>query len=104
VTGETNELSATRSYGYDAASNLTSQTDRNGRVTNFTYDGLNRLTAELWKNGGSTIRTLSYSYDATGKLLTAGDADSAFAYTYDAANRLTQVGRRKRGQVRMALT
>ncbi|MFN0056090.1 MAG: RHS repeat domain-containing protein, partial [Planctomycetales bacterium] len=43
--------------GYDAVGNVTSQTDRNGRLTNFTYDTLYRLTSELWKSGGSTIRT-----------------------------------------------
>ncbi|MSR57401.1 MAG: hypothetical protein EXS05_06990 [Planctomycetaceae bacterium] len=80
-----------RSYVYDAVSNVTGQTDRNGRVTNFTFDTLYRLTAELWKSGGTTIRTLSYAYDAAGELTSAGDADSAYAYTYDAAGRVTQV-------------
>src|SRR6185369_6402878 len=74
-----------------AVGNVTSQTDRNSRVTDFTYDTLYRLTAELWTSGGTTIRTLSYAYDAAGELTSAGDADSAYAYTYDAAGRVTVV-------------
>ena len=52
VTGETNALSKTESFAYNAAGDLTSRTDRNGRVTNYAYDNLHRRTQEQWMSGG----------------------------------------------------
>lgn len=44
---ETNELSQTRSYAYNAMSQLAQITDRLGRVRQFAYDELGRRTQEL---------------------------------------------------------
>ena len=88
---ETNANSASRSFTYDALGELTSKTDRDSRVTNYTYDHAGRLTQEDWMSGGSSIRTLTYVYDAANRLTSASDPDSAYAYTYNAGNLLTQV-------------
>lgn len=88
---ETNELSDTKSYVYDAANQLTKYTDRNGRVTEFGYDNLGRLTSELWKSGSTTVRTLSYAYDALSRQTSASDPDAAYDFTYDAVGRVTQL-------------
>jgi YD repeat-containing protein len=48
VTAETNELSKTRSFAYDATGNLLKRIDRNGRKIEFVYDGLHRRTHERW--------------------------------------------------------
>ncbi len=87
-TSEKNALNKSRVFVYDAASQLTKLTDRNNRVTEYTYDNLGRATAEIWKSGSSTIRTMSYTYDAGSNLLTAGDASAAFVHTYDNLDRL----------------
>jgi len=54
-------------------------------------DKLDRLTDERWKAGSTTLRTISFGYDAAGQMTTAADADSEYAYTYDAAGRVTEV-------------
>jgi RHS repeat-associated protein len=88
---ETNELNKTRTFEYDAANNLTKRTDRNGRVIEFVYDDLHRRTNELWKNGSSTVRTLSWQYDALGRVTNSSDPAAEFDYTYDNLGRRTSV-------------
>ena len=78
-----------RTFQYDAADRLVSQTDRNGRTTDFTYDALGRLTGEQWIDGGSTVRTLSYQYDAADQLTSASDPAATLDFTYDALGRNT---------------
>jgi RHS repeat-associated protein len=85
---ETNELAKTRYFTYDEAGNLFTKTDRNGRVTEYQYDNLNRLTSELWKDGVSTVRTLSFDYDAVGLLTDASDPTATYEYTYNGLNQL----------------
>jgi RHS repeat-associated protein len=70
---------------------LTRQTDRNGRVTEYTYDMLGRLTSEQWKTGGSTVRTLSFAYDAASRLTSASDPAASYAYAYDNLDRIKSV-------------
>jgi RHS repeat-associated protein len=91
VIEETNELNATRYFAYNAVGNLTRRTDRNGRVTEYDYDNLHRLTAERWMNGATTVRTLSYGYDANSQLLSASDPAAAYTYAYDNLGRTTGV-------------
>jgi RHS repeat-associated protein len=89
VVAETNELSDSRTFEYDSASNLTKKVDRLGRITEFNYDHLNRRTAEIWKNGSTTIRTMTFSYDAIGQLLNAADPASESEFVYDPLGRVT---------------
>ncbi|MFO0903211.1 MAG: RHS repeat-associated core domain-containing protein [Pirellulales bacterium] len=41
--------------------------------------------------GGDSLRTISYVYDDAGQLTSVADPDSAYAYTYDALGRVTEV-------------
>src|SRR5262249_7075209 len=77
-------------YAWDSASNLTSQTDRLGRHRNYSYDADNQVTGEAWLNGAATDNLLTYTHDADGNVLTARDLHSAYTYTYDPLDRMTE--------------
>jgi RHS repeat-associated protein len=68
-------------YGYDAAGNRTSMTDRLAQQTTYTYDTLNRLTNFDPPGTGST----SYGYDDAGNRTAAGGT----TYSFNALNQLT---------------
>ncbi len=91
VTKERNTLNKDRLWEYDAASNVTEYTDRNGRVTEYDYDNLHRRTSETWLDGMSVVNTLEYEYDAASQLLTASDDYSDYEYSYDLLGRVTEV-------------
>jgi RHS repeat-associated protein len=88
VVKQIDPLNNTSTMGYDAASRLTSETDRNGRVQNFSYDAANRELGGTWVTGGTTVNTLTFTYDAEGNPLTAADGAGAITMTYDALRRL----------------
>jgi RHS repeat-associated protein len=91
VTGDTNPLGS-RAYVYNGAGELTQVTDRNGRVRQFVYDSDGRRTQEKWLDGGgNVIRTIGYGYDADGRLISSGDADFQYTFTYDADDRLSTI-------------
>jgi RHS repeat-associated protein len=88
---ETTSL-GTRSFTYNSAGDVTRKTDRNGRVTTYTYNSLGQQTAETWLDAqGTSVHTISYTYDTIGDLLTASDAAASYAYNYDALDRVTAV-------------
>jgi RHS repeat-associated protein len=90
MTQRTDPLGKSGTYAYDLADRLTSETDRLGRRQDFSYDNANRLTGAVWKSsGGSTVNTLTYTYDADGNLLTAADQYGTYTFTYDALDRAT---------------
>lgn len=84
---DTNELSDTRYYEYDAAGNLVEYADRNGPVIEHVYDSLQRRIAENWMAGVSTVHTISYSYDAASQLIEASDSAATYIFTYDRLGR-----------------
>ncbi len=84
-----NPLGYSSTYVYDGDGNLTSTTDADGRVRNISYDALNRETGETWVVSGSTVNTLTYTYDAANNLVTAGDQNSTYTMGYDALGRMT---------------
>lgn len=87
---ETNALGKALTFGYDAEGNLTSRTDRNGRTTSFVYDALNRRSAEKWLDGqNEALRTINYVYNKVGELLNTSDPDGTLSFEYDAGGRLT---------------
>ena len=74
---------------YDAAGNVTSQTDFNGNVINTSYDGDNRKIGSTWLTSGVTTNLQTFSYDANGNETLATDFNGAYTMSYDALNRMT---------------
>jgi YD repeat-containing protein len=65
---------------------------QNDRKTTYSYDTLNRRTTENWiGSAGQSLRSISYSYDAVGNLLTTIGPDYSYTYSYDALDRLATV-------------
>jgi large repetitive protein len=74
-------------YGYDDAGNITTVTDREGRVTRFGYDALNRLVLVTDASNGET----RYAYDNRDNLLAITDAQGhTTRFEYDRNNRLVK--------------
>src|SRR5262249_36102601 len=65
-----------------------STTDRLGRRKDFSYDAGDRLTRETWVSGGSTVETLTFTYDANNNLLTAAKSTGSYTLSYDALDRV----------------
>jgi YD repeat-containing protein len=57
-------------------SNLDSAHRPHGRVMEFNYDNVHRRTAERWMDGSTTVRTLSFEFDALGRVTSASDPAS----------------------------
>jgi RHS repeat-associated protein len=85
---QTDPLNHSSTFGYDPAGLLLSSTDRLGRRRSFVYDNLHRPKSETWTNaGGTTVQTLTYTYDAADNLLTAANRSGTYTFTYDPLNR-----------------
>jgi len=85
----------TVSYGYDAASRLTSAQPSIGTASAYAYDGSDNLASvngtTVAVNGTNQIKNFggtAYTYDANGNLLN----DGIRAYAWDAENRLIGIG------------
>jgi RHS repeat-associated protein len=90
VTEETDPTGANTTYAYDADNNQISTTDRLGRRIDTSYDSDNRQTGQNWyATGGSFLQTLTWTYDAAGRMLTAQSPGGNYTFTYDADNRVT---------------
>src|SRR5205807_553295 len=90
LTQQTDALNHSSTYSYDLANRLTSTTDRDGRRIDNTYDADNQLTQANWVISGSTVNTLTYSYDANSNLLTAANNAGTYTMAYNALNRVSQ--------------
>jgi RHS repeat-associated protein len=91
----TNGLSKTISYTYNANNNRITMTDPDAGVTNYTYDAANRLLSI--KNPKN--QTTSYTYDNAGRVLRKDLASGLItSYTYDVANKITSVVNKKADQ------
>ena len=88
---ETSPLDDDRLFEYNDAGLLSVRTDRNGRVIEFAYDAGQRPVEERWKEGESTVNTIQFAYDPGGRLRTASDDYSSYAYTYDLNGGMTEV-------------
>jgi RHS repeat-associated protein len=80
-------------YYYDAGSRLTAHIDRLNRQDLYSYDADNRTTAVTWKDAGgiNTTNQQAFTFDPNGNVITAGDNNGNYAYSYDLLNRATQV-------------
>jgi RHS repeat-associated protein len=81
---------------YNDGGYLTRRIDRRGLVREFQYDTLGRNTAEIWYDTAADAEmdvnrqnTLNFTYDALGRMLSAGDQFASYAYAYDRLGRMT---------------
>lgn len=83
-------LGLTAAFEYDAAGNLISQVDPDGRTLSYVYDEMNRLTSASDKEGNRVSKTL----DIDGRALSVTDANGlTTTYTYWDASRDFRVKR-----------
>ncbi len=80
---------STVTWTYNAINEVTATTDQLGRSETYSYDDAGRLATELWKNSsGTTVNTISYSYNADNQITSDGDVNGTYTYTYDALGRV----------------
>src|SRR5262249_43891512 len=85
----TDPFNHSSTLAYDLGNRLTSATDRDSRRIDNTFDADNRLTKANWIASGSTVNTLTYTYDANDNLLSAANYSGTETMSYDALNRVT---------------
>ena len=76
----------TVTYGYDAVGNRTSRIDQKGQTTTYTYSDLYFLLQRTYPSSPADI----FTYDLSGRILSATRGSWAEAYSYDGANRVLQ--------------
>ncbi|MEB3368020.1 RHS repeat-associated core domain-containing protein [Saccharopolyspora mangrovi] len=79
-----NEHQQTWTYTYDAAGNLTAETDFDGRVTRYRYDAAGQLVERI-NAAGQSVR---YRYDVRGRLVEHISGDTATHFAYDLIGRM----------------
>ena len=72
-------------WEYDAVGNNLTYTTRGGQLLGSVFDARNRVTDSVWSDGTPSV---TRTYDAAGRLLSAQSSVSALTYIYDAANQL----------------
>jgi RHS repeat-associated protein len=89
--------SANVSFGYDNDSRRTSLTLPNGVSMNYTYDAASQLSGITYKNGSTTLGNLTYAYDLAGRREGVGGTyartntpQAASSASYNVNNQLTQ--------------
>src|SRR5206468_7210754 len=87
-TKRTLPLGTSELYAHNAAGNLISKTDFNGKTTSYAYDAMNRLISKTPDPSLSEPRVL-FSYSSTGQRATMTDASGTTTYTYNSRNRMS---------------
>jgi RHS repeat-associated protein len=63
-----------------------------GHKVSYSYNDLDQITQAVYKNAaGSTVATITYTYDPDGNLTEMQDGSGSTYYDYDGLNRLTNV-------------
>jgi RHS repeat-associated protein len=83
----------TVTYLYDGAGNVINRADQNGQVTTYAYDGLYDLTNRSYLPSGSSD---NFTYDVSGRLLSAERNGWVDTFAYDGANRLVDTAQNGR--------
>jgi RHS repeat-associated protein len=97
LTSRTDAKLHTTRYGYDLARELTSVTNPLSKTWTFSYDADGNLTSRVDAiandAGSASLGTTTYSFDRAERLSGIDYSDSTpdVGFTYDAANRLTQM-------------
>ncbi len=85
----TNPLGQAKAFAYDAVRNLARLTDARQQTRTFRYDAASQLTSKVLTDATGTVTdTVTYAYDLLGSLALVQDSDSKLAFTYDSAGRL----------------
>jgi RHS repeat-associated protein len=87
VVSETDPLNYSTSYTYGATKSPTTKTGGNNAAIAYTYDSLQRLTRKTYPD----TTTENYTYDSRNNILTAGNLNVSYVFTYDGANRIKSV-------------
>jgi RHS repeat-associated protein len=80
----------TTRYEYDAADNQTAQFSPSGQKVAYQYDALTRLTQVDYyaaSDHNTPVKTVSFTYDVVGNLLSYSDGTMSATYTYDVLGR-----------------
>jgi RHS repeat-associated protein len=96
LASETDEVGAVTSYAYDSTGNLTSITDPTGRSTVYTYDPLGRVTSVAYPGVPQGMAHRYFYYNGAGQTWAQAKRHDAQTlvfegYVYDGAGRMTQV-------------
>lgn len=94
VVSETKPMNQTLTFTYDPAGRLSSHVDAKGQKTEYLYDDAGRLEAiQNYASLASTtsVKTVSFVYDAANLLSGYNDGTTSATYTYDELNRKTGV-------------
>lgn len=76
----------TVTYTYDAVGNRITRTDQKGQITNYTYSDLYFLLQRTYPVSPSDV----FTYDLSGRVLTANKGTWAESYAYDGGDRIIQ--------------
>ena len=77
-------------YQYDGAGNLTEKIDAKGQKTEYNYDDAGRLTEAVYYSAtdyATPVKTVTFTYDKAGNLLTYNDGTTSAQYLYDDLHR-----------------
>ena len=77
-------------YQYNALGQLTQKTDAKNQTSVYSYDNAGRMTQIVQTDAANNTRTINFTYDDAGNLLTYNDGTTSAAYTYDNLYRKTQ--------------
>ena len=89
---ETDKNGNVTSYTYDANSNCVTKTNALGTTVHMEYDALNRMTRAYLTDSEGVEYSVSYTYDALGRVLSQTDEEgNTTCYAYDALGNVISV-------------
>jgi len=87
------EIISSYAYELGPAGNRLSVTENTDRRVEYSYDELYRLTNEdIYDDGATLTEAISYTYNEVGNRLTKTDNNGTISYSYDANDRLLTAG------------
>ncbi len=84
----TDALGAEETFVYRPDGTLIEKHDRNGTKFTYTYDSMLRTVSEKAEKAGSQTKLLTYTYSATGAVLTKQNENVTLQYAYDSLGRM----------------
>ncbi|MGD8388182.1 MAG: hypothetical protein PVG49_13655, partial [Desulfobacteraceae bacterium] len=90
---ETRPMGEETTYAYDGAGNLMKKVDAKGQKTIYEYDKGGRLMSIQYlaeTNAPEPVKTVAFTYDEVGNVVSYDDGETSGRYAYDAVSRKTQ--------------